>query len=62
MSWRMDQVCERTLTLHPAEIVGQGRPRMDTRNRRTYTPAKTARAEAADIMHVSQPTVVNREQ
>lgn len=46
MSWRMEQVCERTLTLHPAEIVGKGRPRMDTRYRRTYTPAKTVRAEA----------------
>lgn len=43
--WALERVDMRRLSLSPAEIVGKGRPRMDTRSRRTYTPAKTRRAE-----------------
>ena len=43
--WELRRVDMRRLSFSPTEIVGKGRPRMDTRSRRTYTPAKTRRAE-----------------
>ena len=43
--WELRRVDMRRLSFSPTEIVGKGRPRMDTRSKRTYTPAKTRRAE-----------------
>lgn len=46
MTWVHKRVGSAVLELHPAEIVGKGRPRF-TRSGRTYTPRKTKRAELA---------------
>lgn len=46
MSWRWIHTGTADVTVPMPEIVGKQRPRTDYRHRRTYTPAKTARAEA----------------
>lgn len=45
MSWHRELVATARVTMRPAELVGKQRPRTDYRNHRTYTPAKTAKAE-----------------
>ncbi len=45
MSWGRTLAGSASVSVPVREIVGKQRPRMDCRNRRTYTPAKTQRAE-----------------
>lgn len=45
MSWKQVLVASAHVTVPVREITGKQRPRTDYRNHRTYTPAKTKKAE-----------------